>query len=213
MKKVAFGFIIALFAATPVFAQKPPTPWDPAHSSNYSKIYYTRTIKYVIIHTIEGSAAAGRSWFKNPCRRRSRGPRAQALSALTLYGEDETLFKRVSGFLKDKQDVRLATIDVIGNAAPAHRTNGLKELGSVYAGEPEMGVRALLLMNILKLGRMHAIDMLTRLPERSEVLRQEIRDYLALLASGETAVSAAESAAVSYPGFWDDLQSLRRASG
>ncbi len=34
-----------------------------------------------------------------------------------------------------------------------------------------------------------------------------------LLASGETAVSAAESVSVSYPRFWEVLQSLREASG
>ena len=40
-----------------------PAVWDPAASCNYSAYYTAKDT--VIIHTIEGSAAGARSWFKN----------------------------------------------------------------------------------------------------------------------------------------------------
>jgi len=52
-------------ASATAFAQKPPTTWDPAASCNYTNSTLGRGIQYVVIHTIEGSAAGARSWFKN----------------------------------------------------------------------------------------------------------------------------------------------------
>ncbi|WP_267640611.1 N-acetylmuramoyl-L-alanine amidase [Haloarchaeobius amylolyticus] len=48
-------------------ATKPAMEWDPAHYSNYSDASRTAgDIRWVVLHTIEGSASAGISWFKNP---------------------------------------------------------------------------------------------------------------------------------------------------
>lgn len=51
-----------LEAATP----KPPTSWRPAYYGNYSKIYYTRSIRRIVIHTIEGTFEGGISWMQTP---------------------------------------------------------------------------------------------------------------------------------------------------
>ncbi len=67
----ALRFAPAVFAAllalaAPAFAQtKPPTTWNPAYSGNY-QVAWGRSIRYVVIHTIEGSYAGGISWFKDP---------------------------------------------------------------------------------------------------------------------------------------------------
>ncbi len=44
-------------------AQYPPAIWDPAATCNYSAYYTGKNT--VVIHTIEGTAAGCRSWFKN----------------------------------------------------------------------------------------------------------------------------------------------------
>ncbi|MBI2900253.1 MAG: N-acetylmuramoyl-L-alanine amidase [Planctomycetes bacterium] len=46
--------------------EKPPTTWSAAYSGNYTSVSYDRGIQYVVIHTIEGTAAGAISWFKNP---------------------------------------------------------------------------------------------------------------------------------------------------
>lgn len=43
---------------------KPSVTWLPAHSSNYSR-RSSRSIRKIVIHTIEGAAGAGTSWFRN----------------------------------------------------------------------------------------------------------------------------------------------------
>ncbi len=52
--------------STALAAYKPPTTWNPAHSGNYTKSTTARGIYYIVIHTIEGTAAGAISWFKNP---------------------------------------------------------------------------------------------------------------------------------------------------
>lgn len=61
--------LVALFtfcAAAASATDKPPVTWKAAYSGNYTAINYTRTIKYVVIHTVEGSALGAASWFQNP---------------------------------------------------------------------------------------------------------------------------------------------------
>jgi len=50
--------------ATAEAQSKPSVRWSPAHSSNYSR-RNSRTIRKIVIHTIEGAAGAGESWFRN----------------------------------------------------------------------------------------------------------------------------------------------------
>ena len=65
---LSLTFVVAL--ATSAAAQtKPPTLWRPASSSNYTTVNYNRGIRYVVIHTIEGSALGAVSWFQNPASR------------------------------------------------------------------------------------------------------------------------------------------------
>ncbi len=60
--------LLALFVALPLSASAAPD--YPGASSYIQGIHYTprsgRKITYVVIHTIEGSAAGAISWFKNP---------------------------------------------------------------------------------------------------------------------------------------------------
>lgn len=52
--------------ATPAWAQtKPYVIWRPAARDNYTASTLSRGIRYVVIHTIEGSAAGAISWFQN----------------------------------------------------------------------------------------------------------------------------------------------------
>ncbi len=61
---LSLGF--ALLSAALAEAQtKPPTTWYPAARDNYTAIGYTRSIRYIVIHTIEGSATGALSWFRN----------------------------------------------------------------------------------------------------------------------------------------------------
>lgn len=61
---------LVLALATSAFAEtKPATIWRPAASSNYTTVNYNRGIRYVVIHTIEGSALGAVSWFQNPASR------------------------------------------------------------------------------------------------------------------------------------------------
>lgn len=55
-----------LAAATVAAAQKPPVDWQPADPNNYTAVSYDRGIKYVVIHTADGSYWGTISWFKNP---------------------------------------------------------------------------------------------------------------------------------------------------
>ena len=56
----------AVLASAVAQAQtKPPVIWYPAAPDNYTTISYTRTLTYVVIHTVEGSAAGALSWFRN----------------------------------------------------------------------------------------------------------------------------------------------------
>jgi hypothetical protein len=50
-------------AFSPLSADYGPAIWDPAASCNYTAVYCAKNT--VVIHTIEGSAAGARSWFKN----------------------------------------------------------------------------------------------------------------------------------------------------
>jgi N-acetyl-anhydromuramyl-L-alanine amidase AmpD/uncharacterized protein YraI len=53
-------------APTPAEAQQRPNMrWLPAHPSNYTP-RSSRTIRRIVIHTIEGSESSGISWFQNP---------------------------------------------------------------------------------------------------------------------------------------------------
>ncbi len=45
--------------------EKPPVVWTPASPCNYQNSTSARGITYVVIHTIQGSASAGISWFQN----------------------------------------------------------------------------------------------------------------------------------------------------
>ena len=55
-----------LAASVPALAQtKPTTSWRPAAPDNYTSVSYNRGIRYVVIHTIEGSAQGAISWFQN----------------------------------------------------------------------------------------------------------------------------------------------------
>ncbi len=60
------GAILALgFSAQSAEAQqKPAVRWVPAHSSNYTA-RSSRSIRRIVIHTIEGSEGAAISWFQN----------------------------------------------------------------------------------------------------------------------------------------------------
>jgi N-acetyl-anhydromuramyl-L-alanine amidase AmpD len=60
------GMLVApTFTSTASAETKPATTWNPAASCNYTAISYTRSKSMVVIHTIEGSAGAAISWFKN----------------------------------------------------------------------------------------------------------------------------------------------------
>jgi len=50
-------------ALNPLSADYGPAVWDPAASCNYTAVYCAKDT--VVCHTIEGSAAGARSWFKN----------------------------------------------------------------------------------------------------------------------------------------------------
>jgi len=60
----SFAFLLA--SAASAWAQsKPPTVWRPAARDNYTVSSLSRGIRYVVIHTIEGSASGAISWFRN----------------------------------------------------------------------------------------------------------------------------------------------------
>ncbi|MFC6953547.1 N-acetylmuramoyl-L-alanine amidase [Halorubellus litoreus] len=47
--------------------EKPPMRWKPAHESNYTPADRDASdIRWIVLHTIEGSASAGINWFQNP---------------------------------------------------------------------------------------------------------------------------------------------------
>lgn len=48
-------------------AERPDVTWDPAHYSNYTSWNRSASdVRWIVLHTIEGPASAGISWFKNP---------------------------------------------------------------------------------------------------------------------------------------------------
>jgi N-acetyl-anhydromuramyl-L-alanine amidase AmpD len=54
-------------AGSAAAAEKPDMAFEPAHYSNYTNA--TRSagdMRWIVVHTIEGSASSGISWFKNP---------------------------------------------------------------------------------------------------------------------------------------------------
>ncbi|RMG10363.1 MAG: hypothetical protein D6731_17560 [Planctomycetota bacterium] len=60
------GLALVVSAAPAAAApRRPSMRWVPAHPSNYTR-RSSRTIRRIVIHTIEGSEAAGVSWFQNP---------------------------------------------------------------------------------------------------------------------------------------------------
>jgi N-acetyl-anhydromuramyl-L-alanine amidase AmpD len=60
------SFGAAVLSAAVAHAQtKPATIWRPAASDNYTSVSYDRGIRYVVVHTIEGSATGAVSWFQN----------------------------------------------------------------------------------------------------------------------------------------------------
>ncbi|MBX3470533.1 MAG: N-acetylmuramoyl-L-alanine amidase [Planctomycetes bacterium] len=62
-------FSLLLLGAAPAFAQgKPPTTWVPANP-NFYKRGRTQPIRYVVIHTIEGSAGSGINTFRHGRRK------------------------------------------------------------------------------------------------------------------------------------------------
>jgi len=61
----AILFALAAAAGQAQAQSKPPVSWRPAAWDNYTPSSTSRGIWYVVIHTIEGSAAAGISWFQN----------------------------------------------------------------------------------------------------------------------------------------------------
>lgn len=65
---VLAGGLLWVAATGPAAAEtKPATTYSPAYSGNYTHYGSTgRGIHYVVIHTVEGSAAGAVSWFKNP---------------------------------------------------------------------------------------------------------------------------------------------------
>jgi N-acetyl-anhydromuramyl-L-alanine amidase AmpD len=68
MGRIAFRvspFLILLMMAAVQGEDKPTVTWNPAYSGNYT-VASNRTIKYVIIHTVEGSYTGCINWFKNP---------------------------------------------------------------------------------------------------------------------------------------------------
>lgn len=113
--------------------------------------------------------------------------RAQAIMALNLDGAPEKLVNDVGQMLRTEtsSEVRLSIVEALGNAGPEHRAAGLREIEQAYGREGEMGARAAMLLNIVKLGRHQAVDTLQRVREENPALRQEIQDYIAILQSGE----------------------------
>jgi uncharacterized protein YgiM (DUF1202 family) len=66
----AGALLLLTWFAAPGQAQAPdtsvPARWVPAHPDNYSRATRARSVEWIVIHTIEGSEAAGVSWFQDP---------------------------------------------------------------------------------------------------------------------------------------------------
>lgn len=65
---VAMAMATVLLIPSASAQTKPPTIWVPAYSGNYTTMSANpmRQIQYVVIHTVEGTAAGAVSWFQNP---------------------------------------------------------------------------------------------------------------------------------------------------
>ncbi|MGB9619833.1 MAG: N-acetylmuramoyl-L-alanine amidase, partial [Armatimonadota bacterium] len=77
---------VAFMGAPPILQSTdyPPAIWDPAPTCNYSTTWTTKDT--VVIHTIEGTAAGARSWFKN-CN--------SSVSAHYVIAENGTIWQMV----------------------------------------------------------------------------------------------------------------------
>lgn len=91
-------FATAMGGASPGAAQdRPPVRFDSAHPANQTRTG-TRRITHVVLHTIEGSAASARNWFKNPRARVSAHYIVDFDGSITQAVRDEDVAWHARGF-------------------------------------------------------------------------------------------------------------------
>lgn len=64
---VTAGSLLGAAASTATATSGIEDVWNPAHESNYTDANRTASdVRWIVVHTIEGSYEAGYSWFENP---------------------------------------------------------------------------------------------------------------------------------------------------
>ncbi len=113
--------------------------------------------------------------------------RAQAVLSIAPREADEAAAREIAGFLQDRSlDVRMSAADAMGDLRADHRAFAVAQLDAAIAREPDAGVRAAMLLNLVKAGRADAVAALDRIAERDAVLKQDAADYAQILRRGES---------------------------
>ena len=114
-----------------------------------------------------------------------RGRALQVMAQQNAQLPEAILKTAAQSLAATNADSRIAAVMVLGEAADDAKIYALNQLESAFGQETSLPVKKDILVQLVRLGKAQATEILQRLPNNSDIA-QDIKDFLKIIESGKT---------------------------